>query len=138
MNLTKMRSEVDSAFKIVTQLEYAINSVMQNRVPAEPATFEVLFKALNKSIGHIESLAMGIGRGEDLSPAEQAVFLHIINGKTNKEISDLLFVTDKTIKYHITQIFKKKSVSSRSQLISNHFILETETLKKQLKELQNG
>ena len=40
-----------------------------------------------------------------------------IKGKSNKEISTLLFIEESTVKGHLRNIFKKLSVSSRSHLI---------------------
>lgn len=38
-------------------------------------------------------------------------------GFSNKELASQLFVTEKTIKFHLTNIYKKMEVKSRSQLI---------------------
>lgn len=52
-----------------------------------------------------------------LSPAEKNVAELIAKGFSNKEISKMLFVTEKTIKYHITNIHKKLKIKSRNKLI---------------------
>lgn len=41
----------------------------------------------------------------------------IRNGLSNKEAANQLFVTEKTVKFHLTNIYKKMNVKSRSQLI---------------------
>src|SRR4030065_1522913 len=38
-------------------------------------------------------------------------------GLTNKEVGNKLFVTEKTVKFHLTNIYKKMNVRSRAQLI---------------------
>jgi len=48
---------------------------------------------------------------------EAEIILEVSKGFTNKEVASKLFVTEKTIKFHLTNIFKKLSVKSRSQLI---------------------
>jgi len=54
-----------------------------------------------------------------LSPGEYRVAELFCNkGLTNKEIGDLLFVTEKTVKFHFTNIFKKCKVKSRVQLMA--------------------
>ncbi len=41
----------------------------------------------------------------------------IVKGCTNREAANVLFVTEKTVKFHLTNIFKKVNVASRAQLI---------------------
>lgn len=53
-----------------------------------------------------------------LSKAEQNVAVYIEMGKANREIADLLCVAEKTVKFHITSIFKKSGVTSRSEYIA--------------------
>lgn len=52
-----------------------------------------------------------------LSSREVEVALLITKGYSNKKISKVLYVTEKTIKFHLTNIYRKLSVKSRSQLI---------------------
>ncbi len=52
-----------------------------------------------------------------LSEREEQVARLLIQGKTNKEIADALFVSINTIKSHIKSIYKKLEVSNRVQLI---------------------
>ena len=53
----------------------------------------------------------------DLSPREQEVLKLILNSKTNKEIGELLFVSENTIKFHVKNILKKTGCTSRKELI---------------------
>jgi DNA-binding NarL/FixJ family response regulator len=50
-----------------------------------------------------------------LSGREQQVLAHISKGLTNKEIAEEPGVTIKTIKYYVTQVFKKLQVTNRMQ-----------------------
>ena len=52
-----------------------------------------------------------------LSNREAEVAGLITKGLPNKEIANQLFVTEKTIKFHLTNIYKKMNLKSRSQLI---------------------
>lgn len=54
---------------------------------------------------------------EALSGAEMAVVENVVIGLSNKEAAENLFVTEKTIKFHLTKIYKKLNVKSRAQLI---------------------
>ena len=52
-----------------------------------------------------------------LSGRERDVLGQITQGHNNTEISNRLFISEKTVKNHITSIFEKLSVSNRSQAI---------------------
>jgi len=52
-----------------------------------------------------------------LSMREFEVADLVSKGKSNKEAANALFVTEKTVKFHLTNIYKKMGVKSRSQLI---------------------
>lgn len=51
-----------------------------------------------------------------LSPQEQKILPLVAAGKTNKEIGELLGLSHKTVKNHLSSVFQKLQVSRRSQL----------------------
>lgn len=53
-----------------------------------------------------------------ISSREMDVFRLLVNGLGNKEISDELFISEHTVKNHITRIFQKLSVSDRLQAMA--------------------
>ena len=52
-----------------------------------------------------------------LSNRETEVAELVSKGLSNKEVANQLFVTEKTVKFHLTNIYKKMNVRSRAQLI---------------------
>jgi DNA-binding CsgD family transcriptional regulator len=52
-----------------------------------------------------------------LSNRESEVAELVSKGLSNKEVANQLFVTEKTVKFHLTNIYKKMNVKSRAQLI---------------------
>lgn len=52
-----------------------------------------------------------------LSKSEVRVAELIVKGISNKDAASQLFITEKTVKFHLTNIYKKLSVKSRAQLI---------------------
>lgn len=50
-----------------------------------------------------------------LSKREIEVLKEMVKGKTNKEIAETLFVSEKTIKTHVSHIFNKLNVTDRTQ-----------------------
>lgn len=53
----------------------------------------------------------------ELSHRESEVAEAVTKGLSNKEVADKLFVSEKTVKFHLTNIYKKMRIRSRSQLI---------------------
>ncbi len=53
----------------------------------------------------------------NLTQAEFRIFKLVLNGLTNNQIANQLFISDKTVKFHLYKIFRKLSVKSRSELI---------------------
>ena len=51
------------------------------------------------------------------TPAEEKVFWEVIQGFTNKQIGDRLFVSPRTVQTHLSNILSKLQLESRSQLI---------------------
>ena len=54
---------------------------------------------------------------ELLTPREVDVLKLMVKGLSNKEIAENLFISDKTVKIHVSNILKKMRVKSRSQAI---------------------
>ncbi|PLR99100.1 response regulator [Bacillus sp. T33-2] len=52
-----------------------------------------------------------------LTDREKEVLLCLVEGLTNKEIAGRLYISDKTVKIHVSKIFKKLNVKSRSQVV---------------------
>lgn len=50
-----------------------------------------------------------------LSKRETEVLKEMVKGKTNKEIANTLFVSEKTIKTHVSHMFSKLQVNDRTQ-----------------------
>jgi len=52
-----------------------------------------------------------------LTPTERTIYNHYLEGKTTKEVLELLNIKENTLKYHNKNIYGKLNVSSRKQLI---------------------
>ncbi|WP_088007290.1 response regulator [Indiicoccus explosivorum] len=52
-----------------------------------------------------------------LTPREKEVLMCLVEGLSNKEIAGRLYISDKTVKIHVSNIYRKLDVKSRSQAI---------------------
>lgn len=63
-------------------------------------------------------LLSGTGKPSYISKRERDILQLLKEGHSNKEIASRLSLSEQTVKSHLSNIFKKFNVSSRSQLIS--------------------
>lgn len=59
---------------------------------------------------------------DELTPQERCVFDLLVRGLANRDIGEQLGRAEKTIKAHVTEIFRKLKCTSRSQLIARHYL----------------
>lgn len=52
-----------------------------------------------------------------LTPAEERVFWEVIQGFTNKQISELLYISPRTVQTHLSNILNKLNLENRTQLV---------------------
>ncbi|NBE51734.1 helix-turn-helix transcriptional regulator [Streptomyces boluensis] len=72
---------------------------------------------------HTARLAPGLSR---LTPQEQAVARLVAAGATNQQAGLELFISVKTVQYHLTHIYSKLGIRSRSELAARFRELPTE------------
>ncbi len=52
-----------------------------------------------------------------LTPREKEIFDELIKGKNSKEIADYFYISDKTVRNHISNVMQKLEVNTRYQAI---------------------
>ena len=55
--------------------------------------------------------------GEQLTPQETQIALQVAEGKANKEVGAALFLSHKTVEFHLSRIYRKLDLNSRAELI---------------------
>ncbi|WP_246256876.1 ATP-binding protein [Amycolatopsis anabasis] len=56
------------------------------------------------------------GYGDELSPRERDVARLLADGRTNREIAEVLFLSRRTVEQHVASVLRKLKVSSRQEL----------------------
>ncbi|HYM97552.1 MAG TPA: LuxR C-terminal-related transcriptional regulator [Candidatus Sulfotelmatobacter sp.] len=75
------------------------------------------------------SAARGEAKAGGLSPREQEVLRLVAEGLSNKDIGKRLFVSEGTVKTHVTSVFNKLGVETRAQAVAvaaNHGLLPSD------------
>jgi DNA-binding CsgD family transcriptional regulator len=82
------------------------------------AVFDELGAKLWAERTRAESARIGgrTGAGSALTPAEQQVAVHVAEGKTNKEVAAALFITVHTVERHLSHVYAKLGIRSRTEL----------------------
>jgi DNA-binding CsgD family transcriptional regulator len=57
------------------------------------------------------------GVAEQLTPQEFQIALQVAEGKTNREVAAALFLSPKTVEFHLSRTYRKLGIRSRAELI---------------------
>ena len=102
----------------VAEIGDAIDSVLRGKHYISPSLSEILLKS-NKGLQKTSEQRLGIS---DLTPTERKVLKLVADNKTTKEISDLLFISERTVESHRSNICAKLDLHGQNALL--HFALE--------------
>lgn len=113
--LSKWRNENSSYFKN-----------FKNKIPAKPSLSgqTLIICILSFTAGFLICLFVKYRKPnkkifiQDLSLQERKIYGLLIDGKSNKEIADLLIIELSTVKSHISSIYSKLNVSSRKDILN--------------------
>ena len=69
-------------------------------------------KATGESIARRDATAP-----EKLTPQELQIALQVAEGRSNREVASALYLSPKTVEFHLTRVYRKLDVNSRAELI---------------------
>jgi DNA-binding NarL/FixJ family response regulator len=96
------RDELFKAIRMVSRGESLIQPVVASRV-----------------LDKLAELSRKTPAGDTLSDREIEVLRLMAGGESNKDIADHLSITQSTVKTHITSIFQKLNVTTRTEAVTN-------------------
>lgn len=101
----------------VSELVRAIRLVRQGESPLHPAIAHKVVLRMSKDRSPEENYGAEIRRVEELTPRELEVLQLLVRGLSNRDIAEALFISDRTVQAHLTNIFSKMQVSSRLEAV---------------------
>ena len=105
---------------VVSQLLEAINTVINEKIYLPPEAATGFFTSFNHYVSErkgLETIESDRAIDYHLTHREKDVLEYLIQGLSNEEIADKLYVTIATVKAHLGSIFSKLSVKNRTQAI---------------------
>ena len=99
--------ETESIIETVEQVRRGIN-VLQTQAMTDEGMARLLVEYLRS-----EEHGRQRSGGPDLSPRELEVLDCLLMGYTNRDIAQALFITEQTVKNHMTSVMRKLSVTDR-------------------------
>lgn len=77
----------------------------------------IIHPAMTKKLISYHQQETHVKEDTALTEREKEVLVCLVEGLSNKEIAGRLYISDKTVKIHVSKIFKKLDVKSRSQVV---------------------
>jgi DNA-binding NarL/FixJ family response regulator len=98
------------------ELERRILAVARGEMVLSPAVTPAVFDALRRSPGaDNDPRQEGLGA---LTAREREILNLLARGRSNRDIAEELFITNKTVKNHLSRIYEKIGVHSRAEAIA--------------------
>jgi len=96
----------------VDEILEAIRTVHNGKTYIQPSLTNIVLK---ENDGTAFATYKNRAKDDNLTRREIQVLLLIADGKNNREIADNLYISEKTVKNHVSNLFKKIDVSDRTQ-----------------------
>ncbi|MFO7538001.1 MAG: response regulator transcription factor [Chloroflexota bacterium] len=93
-----------------TELIQAIESAARGEATLDPSLTQRIFSEVRRSIQREEASAFN-----ELTNQEMHVLDAISEGKTNREIAEILFLSEGTVRNYVSSILSKLNVSNRAE-----------------------
>lgn len=103
-----------------SELKKAINTVLSGETYIQPSLIPILNNRMVSRDKDKDKI-------DELTKRELEVLIEVANGKLNKEIANELKISERTVKNHISNIFKKIDVSDRTQAAV--FVIKNDLIK---------
>jgi DNA-binding NarL/FixJ family response regulator len=95
-----------------TDLPLAVRALSEGRLWISRETLESYVKVFGPSPAVVKT--------EEFTAREHQILQLLLSGCSNKDIASALQISDRTVKFHVSNILRKSNVSSRKDLRNSH------------------
>ena len=113
--LAKIESQLERANRIHGEIMRLIENQLKDSTAIGASSATLL--SLDRADGSSDVENKEKSAPELLTPAETRVFWEVIQGLTNKEISEHLYISPRTVQTHLSNILGKLNLENRAQLV---------------------
>jgi DNA-binding NarL/FixJ family response regulator len=92
-------------------------NVMEGEAPLSPDIAGHILRELSRQCAATEPVEQPAGKEDDLTPRQMEVLTLVAHGLTYKEVGAKLFLSERTIKYHMDRIIEILQLENRRQVI---------------------
>ncbi len=97
-----------------TQFFALLGKALEDEIVFSPG---LAARVLSEMAGNETSRIPQVAEEPLLTARQQEVFEQLAAGKTNKEIAAILFISESTVKYHVSQVLERLQLKSRYELV---------------------
>jgi DNA-binding response OmpR family regulator len=116
--VAKIEAQLERADRIHSEILRLVEQTSSSSSPITTAKLERQVFGESPGTDRVEVLTEELpAESLPLTPAEVRVFWEVIQGYTNKQIANRLFVSPRTVQTHLSHILTKLSLENRAQLI---------------------
>ncbi|ELS00902.1 response regulator containing a CheY-like receiver domain and an HTH DNA-binding domain [Xenococcus sp. PCC 7305] len=113
--IKELIAKIESAIERTRRIHAEIVNLMSQVANSTSSNSDIADQA--KSVSQNQADAIATPEPLPLTPAEERVFWEVIQGFTNKQISDRLFISPRTVQTHLSSILNKLDLENRTQLV---------------------
>jgi DNA-binding NarL/FixJ family response regulator len=114
--LAKIEALIERSRRVHAEIVHLIEQLINSR-PASIASNDWVNPNRNQRINRTSHQISTQPAPLPLTPAEERVFWETIQGFTNKQISQRLFISPRTVQTHLSSILNKLNLENRTQLV---------------------
>ena len=119
-------SPVEQRFRLEEiEAAYIVKHVDPRDLPS--ALRQAVEGTVFQPLGARERVTNGAAEDVELTKREQTILEALQTGRSNKQIAEKLFLAEQTVKFHLTNIYRKLDVSNRTEAVRyahDHAIVE--------------
>ena len=115
--LANIESLIERSRRVHAEIVHLIEQLASSQAKFNSAQIRTSESTAETTIAKATEASNSDPKPLPLTPAEERVFWETIQGYTNKQISQRLFISPRTVQTHLSNILNKLDLSNRTQLV---------------------